>query len=270
MMGRFDHHDLLFLIETLMPGHSDPERAAELVRGDETLIEAMLDDDRLFQRLLSDDEILLRASPSLFFTVLLRRARRDLAQETFTVERRSRQKVVLFDTDRVIELLEQDLLLDYMAGMLASFTRVRSVTVPIRVRQGVWYKYRVNDLDVDSLMRTCGALGEESRFDCYRRIADVCLFMAGMFPEYIEGRHRYPLSRRIRPGARGRICGSLEEYEVHGRAFYRLAAEHERAGSEGLTDVLALLSQHFVLAEKPLTFLARRYLQFVRHGLFDV
>jgi hypothetical protein len=63
---------------------------------------------------------------------------------------------------------------------------------------------------------------------------------------------------------------SLEEYEAHGRAFYRLAAEHETARREGLDEVLAILSENFVLAEKPLTFVANRYLQFVRHKLFDV
>ena len=41
----------------------------------------------LFQRLLSRDDILLRVSPWLFFYVLLRRARRDLQQEVFTVEK---------------------------------------------------------------------------------------------------------------------------------------------------------------------------------------
>jgi hypothetical protein len=258
------------MIETLMPGRDDREHMAELVQEDEPFIEAMLDDDRLFQRLMAEQEILLRVSPWLFFAVLLQRARRDLEQEAFTVERRSRHKVVIFDTDKVIELLEQESLRDYLAGMLASFTRVESVTVPVRVREGVWRRYRTNELDVEGLMRYCQALGEEFHFEPYKRIADACLFLTGMFSEYIDAQHRYPLSRQLRPRMKGRIFRSLEDYEAYGRAFYRLAAEHERAKVEGLEDVLAILSENFILAEKPLAFLADRYLQLARHRLFDL
>ena len=219
---------------------------------------------------MAGEEILLQVSPWLFFTVLLRRARRDLEQETFTVERRHWQKVFLFDTDRVIQLPEQEPLRDYLASMLASFTRVESVTVPIRVRKGIWRKVRISDLDVDSLVGYCQALDKEFHFEPYKRIADACLFLAGMFPEYIHAQYRYPLSRRLRPRAKARLCQNLEDYEAYGRAFYRLAAEHERARVMGLEDVLAALAENFVLAEKPLAFLAERYLQFARHRLFEL
>ena len=262
--------DLLFMIETLMPGRDDRERLADLVQEDEGFIEAMLDDDRLFQRLMAEEEILLLVSPWLFFAVLLRRAKRDLEQETFTVERRSRRKVPIFDADQVIRLLEQEPLRDYLAGMLASFTRVESVTVPVRVRKGVWRRYRTNDLDVEGLMRYCQALDEEFHFEPYKRIADACLFLTGMFSEHIEVQYRYPLSRQLRPRTRGQICKSREDYEAYGRAFYRLAAEHERARIEGLDDVLVTLSENFILAEKPLAFLADRYLRFARHRLFEL
>jgi hypothetical protein len=270
MRWRLADHDLIYLVETLMPETKDVEETARRIGSDELLLEAMLDDEDLFQRLLGNEEVLVQVSPWLFFAVLLRRARHDLQQETYTVERRSRQKVHLFDADRVLELLEQGPLRDYLAAMLASFTRIRSVTVPVRVRQGIWRRYRTNELDVDSMMRYCQAVEEPYRFDIYKRIGDACLFLAGMFPEYIDNQYRYPLTHQLRPQSRGRICASLEDYEAHGRAFYRLAAEHESARAEGLDEVLAMLSENFVLAEKPLTFMANRYLQFARQRLFDV
>jgi hypothetical protein len=95
---------------------------------DEEFIQAMLDDDRLFRRLMGEEKALLWVSPWLFFTVLLHRARRDLEREAFTVERRSSQKVVVFDADQVIQLLEQEPLQDYLAAMLASFARNRGAT----------------------------------------------------------------------------------------------------------------------------------------------
>jgi hypothetical protein len=172
--------------------------------------------------------------------------------------------------DRVARLLEQDPLREYLATMLASFTRIESVTVPVRVRKGVWRKYRANDLDAESLMRFAEGQEKEFRFEPYKRIADVCLFLAGMFPDFIEARYRYPLSRQVRPRMKGQLLRTLEDYEWHGRAFYRMAAEHERAKEEGLADVLRTLSDDFVLAEKPLAFLSDRYLRLTRHRLFEL
>lgn len=261
--------DLLFLVDTLLPDQADPEEAANLLASDADLIEHMLDDERLLGRMLNDEEILLQVSPWLFFTVLLRRTWRDLAQEAFTVEQRDRHKVVLFDVDQVSELLDQEPVRDYLAAMLASFTRIESVTVRYHVGRGIWRRYRTSELDIEGMMRFVQNIDEPFRFAPYKRIADTCLFLAGLFPEYIAGRRRYAASRQIRPAIRDRIYTRLEDYEAQGRAFYRLAAEHETARLEGLDGVLAALSERFVLAEKPLAFLSDRYLQFARYRLFD-
>jgi len=253
-----------------MPETMDKERTVELVQEDQRFAEAMLDDDRLFERLMSGEEILLSVSPWLLFTVLLRRARRDLETAPFTTERRSLQRVVLFDTDEVADLLDQDALRKYLASMLASFTRIESMTVAVRVRKGIWRRYRTNELDVESLMRYSQALDEALRFEPYKRIGDVCLFLSGMFPSAIEARYRYPMSGEIRPRARSRTVVSREDYEAHGQAFYRLAAEHRAAEVEGLEEVLESLSENFLLAEKALSFVADRYLGLIRTKLFGM
>lgn len=270
MRWRLVRRDLQFLVETLVPGYRDPDEAVSLLATDDEMIGRMLDEDRLFERVTGDEEILVRISPWLFFTVLLRRARRDLEQEAFTVEERARQKVVLFDADRVTDLIADDEVVDYLASLLASFTRVQSVTVRYRVRQGIWRRYRTSELDVDGMIRAAERMEEPLRYAAYRRIGDVCLFLTGMFPEYIESQHRYPFSGQMRPAARGRMVVTREDYEQHGAAFYQMAAEHEAAVSEGLQEVLERLSEHFILAEKPLRFMANRYLQLRKGTLFDV
>jgi hypothetical protein len=267
---RPSHSDAVYLVDTLMPSASDRYRAAATIRDDPEIIEAMLEDERLVRRLLDDDGVLLRASPRLFFEVLLRQTRRDMQAEAWTLERRSLQRVVIFDGDRVLEMLAREDVLDYLATTLASFTRVESRTIPVRVRKGVWRRYRVSDVDVDSLTRFCQIVEPQNRFPWYKRIADTCLFLAGLFPEYIEAQHRYPLSRIARPRSRGALCVSREDFEAHGRAFYRLAAEHEDARATAEAAVLAALSEHFILAEKPLAYLADRYLGFTKHHLFDL
>jgi hypothetical protein len=253
-----------------MPERRDRDHVVDAIRDDERFLEAMLEDDRLFERLMSGEEILVQVSPWLLFHVLLRRARRDLKIETYTTERRRLQKVVLFDTGEVIDLLEKESLRDYLVRMMVSFTRIESVTVRVRVRKHVWRRYRTNELDVEGLMRYSQAVDEPFRFEPYRRIGDVCLFLSGLFPSAIESKYRYPVSGQVRPRARSRTVASREDYEAHGRAFYRLAAEHEMAEAQGLDTVLEALSERFILAEKALSFVADRYLGLMKHQLFEV
>lgn len=262
--------DIYFLVDTLMPQRRDKDHVVEAIRDDKRFLEAMLDDDRLFERLMSGEEILVQVSPRLLFDVLLRRARRDLQVETYTTERRRLQKVVLFDTSEVSDLLEQEPLRGYLVRMLASFTRIRSVTVRVRVRKNLWRRYRTSELDVEGLIRYSQAVDEPFRFEPYRRIGDVCLFLSGLFPSAIESQYRYPLSGQVRPRARARMVASREDYEAHGEAFYRLAAEHEVAEMQGLDSVLEALSERFILAEKALGFVADRYLGLLKHQLFEL
>jgi hypothetical protein len=253
-----------------MPQRRDKDHVVDAIREDEGFLEAMLEDDRLFERLMSGEEILARISPWLLFDVLLRRARRDLTVESYTTERRRLQRVVLFDTDEVIDLLEEEPMRDYLVRMMASFTRIESVTVRVRVRKNLWRRYRTNELDVEGLMRYSQAVDEPFRFEPYRRIGDVCLFLSGLFPGAIETKYRYPVSGQVRPRARARAVASREDYEAHGRAFYRLASEHRMAEVQGLDEVLQRLSEQFILAEKALGFVSHRYLGLMKHQLFEV
>ena len=269
MKWRLTQRDALYLVDTLVPGSGDRVHTADLIRGDEHVIGAMLDEERLFRRLMEGEDVMLNVSPWLLFMVLLRRTRRELELQAFTVERRNRQKVLLFDTGQVIGVLARDEVLGYLATTLASFTRNRIVAVPVwRGEVARWY--RTSDLNVVGLVRHCEALPEEARFDSYRRIGDVCLFLTGMFPEHIEAQYRYAASGGVRPQTKARILNRLEDYESHGRAFYELAAEHEMARAGEVDTVLRVLSENFVLAEKALAFLANRHLRFTRQALFEL
>jgi hypothetical protein len=261
--------DLRFIVDTLIPERSDPEHVVELLQEDEPLLEAMLQDNRLFRQMMSDETIQLTVSPEFFFKVLLLRARRDLAEELYTIERRNLQKVVLFDANRVVDLMDQPGVCAYLATMLASFTRINSVMIPIRIRPGIWGRYRINDLDVDSLLRYAQIVEEEHRYGIYKRIGDACLFLTGIFPEFIGAQQRYPHSGHPRPRLRSSMIHSLEDYEVYGRTFYRLAGKHQMARTQAQDDLLLTMSEQFVLAEKPLVFLSQHYLSMRKHQLFE-
>lgn len=270
MNGKLDRRDLLFVFETLGLTRVDLEQIASSHHIDDSELEAMLDDKRLFRRIMIEEDIFLQISPWLFFTILLRRVWRDLERKSFTVERRDRQKVILFDSDRVVRLLAQKPIRDYLVTMLASFTRIESKTVLIEVKRGIFRGYRASEFDIESMIRYSQTLSEAFRYAPYKRIADVCLFITGTFPEHINSQYPYPVGSQVRPRMRGKHLQKVEDYEDYGRTFYQMAAEHEGARREGLDAVLISLSENFILAEKPLNYLSAYYLQFSRQRLFGL
>ena len=251
--------DLDFVIGLAAPNARDPDRLKRLARQDEELRKALVSDDAVFEHVMADDEAFVRVTPALYFEVLLRRALKELETSTHTVERSGRQAIPVFDTDEVVRLMEAPRVPEYLATMLASFTRVETYVRPVRVRRGVWRKMRYNDMDVDSLLRLCAEADEQQRLRFYKRIADVCLFVTGIFRDYASSAGVV--------GA-GRARRTLEDYETEGRRFYGLAAEHPGARALGLSEVFDLLREHFTSARKPLAFIASQYLHSRRQRLF--
>jgi hypothetical protein len=265
---RLSERDLRFLIETAAPGVSDKANLIRIIREDEDFRNSFICDEKIFRRLMDDEDALVKISPALYFEILLRRAARDLAAAGYTLEKTRTMSIPVFDTRDLTALLADESVLIYLADMLSSFTRVESYTVSVRIKRGVWRKLRFSDLDVKSLMGLCKLVEAPYRFALYKRIADLCLFMLGLFPEYVERSFRYPVSGKPRPniGPDPRI--NPAEYEQEGRRFYKMAAEHESARQLELTDVFQALHDHFQNAKKPLNFIAEHYLKSKRQMLF--
>ena len=267
--GGITESDLDFVVEAASPGVQDSELLKRLVREDRAFKEAMIGDDRVFQRVMNDEEVFLKISPPLYFEVLLRRAHKELQVATHTVERAGRQSLPVFDTGDVLDFLSRPEAIGYLAQMLASFIRIESYVMRVRVGRGIRRRVRYNDMDVDSLVRFCAAADEEHRFGYYRRIADVCLFVSGVFPNHTYIGFGRPSGERS-PATLRRMRRSLEDYEVEGRRFYGLAEKHPTARVMNLTGVFGLLRERFAEARKPLTFIASQYLHSHKHQLFGV
>ena len=260
--------DLAFLRETVSPEIRNSSGLRRILQEDEDFRKSYTGDEKVFRRVMEGEGIFLKISPALFFEILLRRTAGDLEAAGYTIERERMLKIPVFDSREVVDLLAQEPILLYLADMLASFTKVESYTVPVRVGKGIWEKIRFNDLDVHSLKRFCDVVGEEDRLALYKRIADICLFILGIFPDYAERDNRYPFSGQLRPHIRRRFRISPEEYLKEGRKFYGMAAEHPSAKELELTGVFEALRDHFPKAQKPLNFLAEHYLQYRRERLF--
>jgi hypothetical protein len=266
--GRLSGGDLNFLIETVSPEVKEKSGLGRIIQEDEDFRKSYVGDEKVFRRVMGDEEILLKISPSLFFEILLRRTASDLEAAGYTLETDRTMKIPIFDTREVLDLLVREPVLLYLAGMLSSFTRVESYTLPVRVGKRVWEKIRFNDLDIQSLKSICDVVDDEYRLGLYKRIADICLFILGIFPDYARRDYRYPFSGQPRPHLRGKFRISPEDYEKEGRRFYHLAAEERSARELGLSGVFEVLHNHFQKAKKALNFLAENYLRYTRQKLF--
>ncbi len=260
--------DLEFLLESVSPEVSDKVNLKRIIREDDDFRKSFISHDTVFRRLMDDDEILLKISPHLFFEILLRRVTIDLSQRSYTLERDQRMRIPVFDTHELVGLLSKEALLLYLADMLSSFTKVQSYSMSFRVRKGIWRKIRFNDLDIFSLMALCDAVEDDLRLGLYKRIADICLFMLGVFEDYVELEFRYPVSRKPRPQIAGLPRISPQEYEAEGRRFYKLAAEHRKAVELELSEIFWELYENFRKAKKPLNFIGDYYLLHKRSTFF--
>ena len=260
--------DLDFVVREAAPDTADAEQLKGLIRQDETFRRALVGDERVFARVMTDEEIFVRISPALYFEVLLRRALVELEQAVYTLEYDRAGPIPVFDTSAVVDLLARRGVVGYLADMLSSFTRVRVSVTAVRVRRGIWRRVRTSDMDIDSLVRLCSAAEPEQRFAFYKRIADVCLFVSGLFPHSARGNQRSFTPGTLSPTPSARARRSLEEYVQEGRRFYELAAEHPAARALELTGVLGLLGENFTTATKPLRFIASHYLHSKSNHLF--
>lgn len=137
-------------------------------------------------------------------------------------------------------------LADYVASMLSQFLRVEDLN-----RQAVTGEQLVYLIDmVDELNRTESS---EDAFDHHAHIGNYTLFLAGVFPDYLEYLSTYK-KRLI----------TRQYYESMGSRHYGLAASHNTARKEDLDAILTTLSSRFLNVRRALTRLSVDYLVFNR------
>lgn len=267
---RFTDADLDFLVSVVAPDVKDKAKLRQLIQQDEDFRDSFIGDKKTFRQVVADEELFLKISPRLYFEILLRKARKEMEAASHTIEIEGTKKIAVFDTKEVVELISRQPVLLYLAEMLSSFTKIESYSISYRVRKGIWRKIRFNDLDIDSLTRFCESVDEEHRLGFFKRIADICLFMLGVFPGYVQFSYRYPSTGELRPQQVGRVRRNATEYLEEGRKFYKLAAEHPAAGTYGLSEVFWLFHANFHAAQKPLNFIAEHYLHYKKHSMFGI
>ena len=256
---RLTESDLKFVVETVATRRRDHDHILELVRDREELLEVMLNDPKLAERLLNEEEVFVRVSPYLMFAVLLRRLRRDLEGRSFLFERDERgRRIPIFEAPQATRLLGDLGTREYLIEMLCSFVRTNSSLLYWKDR-GAWHKRKFSDLDMDDMIALCHLVEPAFKPRLYKRVADIALFLAGIYPDHGSFFSRGPRSRATR-------C-AVADYEREGRRFYTLAAR--KPEPPWPASVFEDLAQKFTLAREALNSLNDFYLKPLRGRYFD-
>ena len=260
----FTNSDIEFLVDIVLPLYEDRDLIRSAIREDQNLRDSIVSDNRVFRHIQQDDGILLKISPTLYFEVLLRKAHQTMSSNIYTFEVLGKESIPVFDSSSVFEYLKTPKILEYLAHMLSSFTKIQSFVIPVRTGRGIRRRIRFNDMDLDSLIKFAATVDEGERFHYYKRIGDVCLFLNGFFQNHTHSGLKIP---GVVDGSK-RMKRSYEDYETEGRRFYSLAEKHDTAARMELQTIFSSLKNNFTTAKKPLQFISLYYLNSKKFDLF--
>ena len=215
-------------------------------------------------------------SPFLTFAVAVHRSATELASVGHVAERTGpRQRVPLFDAPALREFLGSPARKLFLAELLASFTRVASGRYRVH-GGGRTRTRRFSELDPVRLAGLLDGVPDAEKPGVYRRLGDVSLFLAGVFPDYatLYGVGPVSVARLLRAaqvtGAeRERLATApaIELLEQLGARWYRAACGLAPVRTARL-DVVADVAGRFQQARRVLNHIADRYLFAAEHPWF--
>ena len=248
-----------------------PGGTARLAR-DPAGIEARLADPRVFDAVFGPAGVAageaVLVSPFLAFGVAVHRAVSDLSALDYLPERSGlRQRVPVFDTPELRDFLDSAARRLFLAELLASFTRVASGRYRVQ-SAGRSRTRRFSELDPVRLAGLLEVTPEESRPGIYRRLGDVSLFLAGVFPDYSAAHAlgqfdaaRLLRSAQVPVAERDGLAAApaLDLLEYLGARWYRAALAAAPVRTASLA-VVGEVAERFRQARRILNHLADRYL----------
>ena len=206
-------------------------------------------------------------SPFLLFAAAVHRTAVDLAGASYAPERTApRRRIPLFDGGRLSAYLAAPRHRLFLADLLASFARISGGVVLAPDGQ---HRRRWNDADPHRLAVLLDSLPPAERPPVWKRLGDLALFLAGVFPDAVE--RLVPdeaaasrLARRTlgadAPGTwpeRFRGGGAPDLIEWLGTRWYQQAARH--VTGDASRDLLEH-AEHFWPARRVLNTATDRYL----------
>src|SRR5215472_5422600 len=152
--------DFRFIAETIWGEGSEARDGPDRLQARGDLLDVALDDDRVVRRLLGDEHLLVKVSPRLVFTVLLRRVSRDLHEQSYTLERTAAETVAVFDASRVRRFIAEPAIGAYLVDLLLSFVRTETITLWTR-RGGRYRRRRFSTMSLEDMIEFAGVVEED-------------------------------------------------------------------------------------------------------------
>ncbi len=254
LIDQFTERDLATL--ALIVG-SDPAALVADLRRKPWRIHDLLSDDAVFAAVLDRHAHPARlVSPVLLFAVLVHRAAEDLREATYVNDWAGpRTRLPVFDVAPLHEYLDDAGRIVFLARLLASFATPEPLPIP-----------EENRFDLVSVARWLDSVPD--RAGLMRKLGDLALFMAGVFPDRTGARPLRPLdAERLGRGVgmtpeeildlcdAGTLAPGLAAVEALGARWYELA------GDEGhQPPVVADVAHRFRAARRVLNHVTDTYL----------
>jgi hypothetical protein len=210
---------------------------------------------------------LVRVSPFFAFVVAVHRAAQELPTSPYVAERSApHQQVPVFDAAQLADFLADPRHRLFLAELLASFVRVASGRYWTRTSRGLRSR-RYSELDPVRLAQFTEQAPAPYRPGLYRRLGDVSLFLAGVYPDYAQSRAFGPfdVARLLRTaglptddGTRLSGAAPIQLLEHLGQRWYRQASELAPVPTTGLA-VVSQVAGRFRDARRVLNHIADRY-----------
>ncbi len=263
------------------------------IKSDPELLDYLLGSEDVYSALFGPSEApLVQVSPFLGFAVLMHRGAAAISNATFITEWIGpRKRVPLFDTSKVRILLKDPEGRLFLAELLASFTHISSGVVYFTVPGGKRKRRRFSELDLQSLLRLASEAAELDRLQIIKRIGDLSLLLAGVFPDYVGSmfekslRFRSAVSKAIAEvgmeaptkamfgdlvEAPGAPAAGLRALDMLASSCYTAVLRSNIGGASGAADVLKKVASDSEAARRALNFVSDRYLYKYRTSWFGI
>jgi hypothetical protein len=163
---------------------------AAALRAQPSLVLDLLDRPRVADALLTapagEPERFTYVSPFLVFAAALHRVGSALVGASYVTDRTGpRSRLPVFDGPQLAAFATTPRNRLFLAELLASYARITTGTTYARTARG-WRRHRWDELDLPRLAARLEAVPAADRPAVWRRIGDGALFLAGVFPEYVE------------------------------------------------------------------------------------
>jgi hypothetical protein len=215
--------------------------------------------------------LMIGVSPFLVFAVAVHRFAADLTQRSEQRQApRAPERAEPPDVDQVRDFLGSLARRLFLAELLTSFVAAPSERYPVRA-DGPVETRPASGLDPTNLARVLDEVPATDQPGIYRRLGDVALFLAGVFPDQarcvfgqVQPEALLPVVDPTRPEQRADPTPAISLLERLGSRWYRTAYELAPVRSARLA-VVAEVADRFAVARTVLDQVARRHL--LRAGL---